>query len=87
MTYSPLTSQLSDVVRGGATAFPKLGVSVAPERGAAVFWYNLRRDGRGDVRTLHGGCPVAYGAKWIANKWIRERAQFRRRPCGLSPRE
>jgi len=72
---------LSDVIKGGATAFPKLGVSVFPERGAAAFWYNLRRSGRGDARTLHGGCPVAYGAKWIANKWIRESNQFRRRPC------
>ncbi|XP_037071261.1 prolyl 4-hydroxylase subunit alpha-1-like [Pollicipes pollicipes] len=76
---------LSDVIRGGATAFPKLGVSVFPERGAAAFWYNLRRNGRGDVRALHGGCPVAYGAKWIANKWVRERNQFLRRPCTLDP--
>ena len=72
-------------MRGGATAFPKLGVSLSPEPGAAAFWYNLRRNGSGDPRTLHGGCPVAFGSKWIANKWIRERAQFRRRPCGPSP--
>jgi len=41
-----------------------------------VLWYNhfLRDDGwMGEVDefTLHGGCPVKKGEKWIANFWIK----------------
>ena len=71
---------LSDLV-GGATAFPKLGVAATPSKGAAVFWYNLGRDGRRDSRTLHGACPVVKGIKWVSNKWIREGAQIWTWPC------
>ena len=32
---------------------------------SALFWYNYRLSGEaGDLRTLHGGCPVLYGQKW-----------------------
>jgi prolyl 4-hydroxylase len=30
--------------------------------------------GQIDPSTLHGGSPVIEGEKWIATKWIRERA-------------
>ena len=30
-----------------------------------------RSDGTIDPRMDHQGCPVLYGNKWIANKWIR----------------
>ncbi len=29
----------------------------------------------------HLGCPVLYGRKWIANKWIRSNEQMNRFPC------
>jgi prolyl 4-hydroxylase len=63
---------LSDVADGGSTAFPKLNVAIQPVKGDAVFWYNLHLDGSGDPMTLHGGCPVLAGSKWVANKWIHE---------------
>jgi prolyl 4-hydroxylase len=56
--------QLNDVPVGGATVFPKLKVTLWPERGAAAVWFNLHRDGVGDVRTQHAGCPVLVGTKW-----------------------
>ncbi|OWA51232.1 Prolyl 4-hydroxylase subunit alpha-2 [Hypsibius exemplaris] len=74
---------MTDVEAGGATTFPVINVTLFPQKGSAAFWYNLNRDGTGDVRTLHEGCPVLSGNKWISNKWIREVGQFPTRPCGL----
>ncbi len=74
---------LNDVEFGGATVFPALGLGVRPEKGSALFWYNLYRNGDGDSFTLHSGCPVVLGQKWIANKWFRARGQEHSRPCAL----
>ncbi|XP_064610732.1 prolyl 4-hydroxylase subunit alpha-1-like [Liolophura sinensis] len=65
---------LSEVFAGGATVFPEVGVRIAPVKGAAAFWYNFK-EGRADLRTKHGGCPVLRGEKWVANKWIHEIAK------------
>jgi len=49
---------------------------IAPKRGTAIMWYNhfLDTDGEWlgdrDPYTLHGGCDVRRGTKWIANHWI-----------------
>ncbi|XP_068679566.1 transmembrane prolyl 4-hydroxylase-like [Montipora foliosa] len=49
---------------------------IAPKRGTAVMWYNHHLDSDGeslgerDPYTLHGGCDVKKGNKWIANHWI-----------------
>ncbi|XP_067650758.1 prolyl 4-hydroxylase subunit alpha-3-like isoform X1 [Haliotis asinina] len=72
---------LSDVEGGGATVFPELGIGVPPIKNAALFWYNFLRDGSPDPRTRHGGCPVLYGHKWVANKWIREVSGAMTRSC------
>ncbi|KAH7949498.1 hypothetical protein HPB49_011635 [Dermacentor silvarum] len=79
---------LTDVAAGGATAFVKLGIAVKPRVGDALFWYDLEPyDGddapqqfsfwhqkrRTEDLSLHVGCPVLWGSKWIATKWIRER--------------
>ncbi|NP_001070123.2 uncharacterized protein LOC557059 precursor [Danio rerio] len=75
---------MSDVEVGGATVFTNVGVAVKPEKGSAVFWYNLHKNGELDLKTKHAGCPVLVGNKWVANKWIHEFGQEFRRPCSLS---
>lgn len=79
LTLSPL--KLSDVEKGGATAFPYLSIRVAPRKGSAVFWYNLKQSGDDDYITRHAACPVLLGSKWVANKWLYEFGQEFRRPC------
>lgn len=80
---------LSEVEKGGETVFTTTGpgVIISPKRGSAVFWYNLNRNGTGDDRTKHAGCPIMLGEKWIANLWIHEWGQEFRRPCTLNRNE
>merc|ERR1711973_151853 len=76
---------VSDVDLGGATVFPSLDLTLWPSKGSAAFWYNLHRNGEGDVLTRHAACPVLAGTKWVSNFWIHEHDQEFRRPCSLSP--
>jgi len=78
---STLMFYLSDVTKGGYTAFPRLGVFSPPVKGSAVFWHNIKRSGWSDMAMLHGGCPVLLGSKVVANKWIREVANMFHRKC------
>jgi len=74
---------LNNVEAGGYTVFPRLGIGVRPQKGSALFWYNLDKSGEGIKITLHAACPVLLGTKWAANIWFRERGQEFIRPCGL----
>lgn len=76
---------MSDVEEGGATVFPSLGVRLTPKKGDAAFWWNLKTSGEGEKLTKHGGCPVLYGSKWIANKWFRSNSNMFRLPCPADP--
>ena len=57
---------------------------VRAEKGKAVMWYNHLVDdvtqalGQVDEYSLHGGCPVIKGDKWIANFWINIPAESRK---------
>ncbi|CAJ0964234.1 unnamed protein product, partial [Ranitomeya imitator] len=76
---------LSSVDLGGSTAFIYANFSTPVVKNAAIFWWNLHRSGDGIEDTLHAGCPVLLGSKWVANKWIHECGQEFNRPCGLNP--
>jgi prolyl 4-hydroxylase len=65
---------LSAVTAGGATSFPQLGLDVMPHKGSALFFVNTDAHYLPDKRTLHAGQPVIQGVKYIANKWLRQRA-------------
>ena len=80
-------SYLSDVDAGGSTVFVNLNIQVKPKRNSAIFWFNLKRNGEGDLRTRHAACPVLAGTKWVANKWIHERGQEFVYPCGATENE
>ena len=47
----------------------KMGVTFKPISGNAVFWENLRPDGRGYEETYHAGLPVLSGSKVGLNIW------------------
>jgi prolyl 4-hydroxylase len=57
---------------GGETIFPRAKISIIPEKGMALLFYNCRENGMEDPLTFHGGSPVKAGEKWIATKWIRQ---------------
>ncbi|XP_057194278.1 transmembrane prolyl 4-hydroxylase [Triplophysa rosa] len=61
----------------------KGNLRVKPTKGTAVFWYNYLSDGRGwvgeqDEYSLHGGCVVTRGTKWVANNWINVDPDYQR---------
>jgi prolyl 4-hydroxylase len=70
---STVITYLNDVESGGETVFPAVGWTVFPQRGNAVYFEYCNGSGQVDSRSLHGGCPVLRGEKWIATKWMRQR--------------
>ena len=47
---------------------------VKPKKGKAIMWYNHVLDGgwlgEKDILSLHGGCDIHKGEKWVANNWL-----------------
>ena len=72
---------------GGNTAFitKEYEGTVQPTKGSAAFWMNLLSCHSKDSRSIHGGCPVLKGSKWILNKWIYSWDQWKNLPCYLQP--
>ncbi len=63
---------LNDVEEAGDTVFPKIGVSIVPKKGSAVYFEYMNDAGQLDEACLHGGAPVVTGEKWVATKWVRQ---------------
>jgi prolyl 4-hydroxylase len=62
---------LNDVEEGGETEFLKLGIKIKPQRGRAVIWNNLTRQGVPNPNTIHQAHPVLRGYKCVITKWFR----------------
>ena len=63
---------LNKVEGGGATQFPKLGITVPASPGRMVIFHNTTEDiGGPHPLSLHAGMPVEAGEKWAFNLWFR----------------
>ena len=49
------------------------GYLYKPRAGDAVLFWSVKPNGEFDNQSLHGGCPVIAGTKWVATKWIRDK--------------
>jgi len=66
-----LIMYLSDVECGGGTQFPELSLEFTPAKGSALLFASVSREEELLPSSLHAGCPVTSGRKWIATKWLR----------------
>ncbi|WP_404350125.1 2OG-Fe(II) oxygenase [Sutcliffiella horikoshii] len=70
---STLVMYLNHVEEGGETYFPKLKLSVSPQKGMAVYFEYFYDNQELNELTLHGGSPVVVGDKWAATQWMRRK--------------
>ncbi len=64
---------LNAVEAGGETQFVNVGVKITPKPGVLLVWNNALPDGSPNEDTLHAGCPVDAGIKYVITKWYRTR--------------
>lgn len=48
------------------------GLFIEGKKRQALLFYSHDLDGRNNIYSMHGSCPVVKGAKWIAQQWLRE---------------
>ncbi|GBF89628.1 hypothetical protein Rsub_02346 [Raphidocelis subcapitata] len=59
---------------GPASNCTRGGVAFKPKKGDALLFWSVQPDGTTeDPASLHAGCPVLAGVKWVATIWIRAR--------------
>lgn len=63
---------LNDDFEGGETRFTNINKSVLPEVGKAVFWKNIDENKNIIPESMHEGCEVTSGKKYIITSWWRE---------------
>jgi prolyl 4-hydroxylase len=63
---------LSDVTKGGGTRFPRLNLTVQPERGSAIMWPSVMDSDPWEIdhRTQHEALVVEEGEKLSMNLWL-----------------
>ncbi|WP_442602017.1 2OG-Fe(II) oxygenase [Paenibacillus sp. KN14-4R] len=71
---STLVMYLNNVEEGGETTFPKLTLSVSPNKGMAVYFEYFYNNQELNELTLHAGTPVIKGEKWVATMWMRKQS-------------
>lgn len=62
---------LDDRFAGGATSFPRLGLTLTGRTGDGLFFVNTDAAGRPEAAMWHAGLPVTQGRKLLLSKWIR----------------
>ncbi|NNC36865.1 MAG: 2OG-Fe(II) oxygenase [Hyphomonadaceae bacterium] len=68
-----LLTYLNDDYSGGETAFPALDFKYKGKTGSSVYFRNTDRNGKPIQKSLHAGCPIVQGQKWMATLWVREK--------------
>ena len=63
---------LNEDMVGGETKFHNLNLTFTPKMGTAVVWQNMV-DGIPTTDSLHEGCDVIDGSKYIITIWVREK--------------
>mmetsp|Transcript_26713 Transcript_26713/g.63535 ORF Transcript_26713/g.63535 Transcript_26713/m.63535 type:complete len:148 (+) Transcript_26713:107-550(+) len=58
---------------GGETYFSDIDLWLTAQTGDAVLFYDMKKDGDVDRKTMHAGMPPVKGEKWVMTKWIHER--------------
>lgn len=81
-----LIMYLTDDFDGGETYFTNLKHAVRPAAGDAILFNSLTLDNRFvHPMSLHQGCPVLQGQKYIANIWVRHRQEDKSAKMALRP--
>jgi hypothetical protein len=100
----PLKKALADLRTSGSATMLATGsweeemsaqcrtkLAVRPKLARAVLFYSQHPNGKEDLASLHGGCPVLRGTKWAANLWTwsAPRPEFQGAPVkeGFEPGE
>ncbi|MBN8551580.1 MAG: 2OG-Fe(II) oxygenase [Caulobacterales bacterium] len=65
---------LNDDYEGGETEMEAIGLMHRGRKGDALFWANIKPNGRIDLATRHAGRPPTAGEKWVYSQWLRNRA-------------
>lgn len=75
--FATVLFYLNDDFEGGQTIFPRAvnaqyhdGITVQPQKGKAVLFYNMLPDGNMDDLSQHASKPVESGEKFLANVWV-----------------
>lgn len=65
---------LNEDYEGGETEMEAIGLKHRGRKGDALFWANVKPNGRIDLATRHAGLPPTSGEKWVYSQWLRNRA-------------
>lgn len=75
--FATILFYLNDDMEGGETTFPMWrnaetsnALTVKPEKGKAILFYNVLPDGNFDELSMHSSSPVTEGEKWLTNLWV-----------------